>query len=155
MVIRHPKINQSGEDREIWRKFNISRGNIKSSLRHSAIRLIFGHLSQNTAHHVIASGPIRSGDFQLRCNKILYYIERPMRYYNVIIYYNIIIRLFGQHSVILIFWFNKFSDSIHPRARRLDHVMTHNLFIHEVTSRELLLLPLFLPDDCATLMLGQ
>ena len=35
-----------------------------------------------------------------------------MRYYNVIIYYNIIIRLFGQHSVILIFWFNQFSDSI-------------------------------------------
>ena len=27
--IRHPKINQSGDDREIWRKFSISRGNTK------------------------------------------------------------------------------------------------------------------------------
>ena len=37
-----------------------------------AFSLSMSYISENIAHHVIASRPIRSGDFQLRCNKCIY-----------------------------------------------------------------------------------
>ena len=65
-------------DIQIWRTFSISRANTTtSSLCHSAIRLNI-RTYQKISHTLWStSWPIRSGDFQLRCNNLELVIQCP------------------------------------------------------------------------------